>query len=206
MPVVLEKEIVSSVSVCLWHISETEDFFWEYLKLSDTDANAIRQCKLRSRRLEKLACRAALSHLLQNSCVNVQYDQHGKPVIAGFHISFSHSKNVVAVAVSTRSALGIDIEPVQERILSLYSKFLNDEECRKFDVTDKKQLHFCWGAKEAIYKYCGGNVSDYVNHITLDDYSKNEGLGRFMMNEQWVEMNLSAIEWNQYLMVIAYKR
>lgn len=204
MPIVLEKEIVSSVSVCVWHISETEDFFWEYLKLSDADASIIRQHKLSSRRLEKLACRAALAHLLKTPHVNVSYDQQGMPSIAGFHISFSHSKKAVAVAISSQHRLGIDIEPVKDTILSLYSKFLNEMECQHFDVTDRRLLHFCWGAKESIYKYCGGNVSDYVNHIVVDTYSEKCGKGRLWMDKQWEKIDLVTLEWEQYLIVLAY--
>lgn len=167
MPVLFRNQEITSVSVCVWHITETEDFFSRSLLLTEADRQQILQCKLPSRRLERFACRAALAHLLGSNEVAITYTPQGQPALPGYHLSFSHCRTHVAVALSPRCPVGIDIERVQDRITQLFPKFLSAEECAALEVTSKQQLHRYWGAKEAMYKCCGGNITSYTNHIAL---------------------------------------
>lgn len=202
MPVIFEKQIESSVSVCVWQITETEDFFWQLLSLAPTDGDNIKSCHAASLRLEKLACRAALAHILKNTSINLSYSPEGQPKIDGRYISFSHCHTHVAVAVSPTAPVGIDIESIQDRILKLYSKFLNESEIKQFDVTDKNQLYFCWSAKEAIYKWTAGKVHDFVNHISIAQ--KNDSyVGKAFLNDQWFDVPLYQFDVDGKMLVVA---
>lgn len=173
MPAVLYKVINSSVSICVWQITETEEFFFKFLQLSPDDEKYIKSFTLPKRRLEKLACRAALATLLQSNRIEVLYDQQGAPQIADNQVSFAHSPTHVAVAVAKNGKIGIDIEPIKNRILNLYPKFLSHTELLNVDVSQCTDLHFYWGAKEAMYKYCNGNCTDYQNGLQVVGNYKN---------------------------------
>lgn len=166
MSVLSIHQCIPSVSYCIWQITEAEGFFWERLQLHPEDEAAIRQLKLPSRRLERLACRAALAQLLPSTPLHISYLPNGRPVMEGHHLSFSHCKELSAAAIAP-FPVGIDIEPISERILKLYSRIVNQQEMKYFDISNPTHLHLCWGAKEAIYKYLPQLPSDYLNDITL---------------------------------------
>ena len=167
MPVLSICKSDTSVSYCIWQITETEAFFWQELKLLPEDAAAIRALQLPVRRLERLACRAALSTLLPRPITAVTYSPDGAPRTPDMCMSFSHCKNYVAVAIAPRP-VGIDIEPVAERILNLYPKFLSNTEQADFNVADASQLHLCWGAKEACFKCIPNASHDFLCDIRIE--------------------------------------
>ena len=153
----LQQTIDASLSIEVWRFEESEAFFWSELALGEADAAAIRSLRLERRRLERLACRMALMDLLRSFSLSTDlkgltYDEHGKPQLGNLHISFSHSGNYAAVALSTECPVGIDIEVMGERVGRLYQRFLNEEELAECNTSDLSQLHYYWGAKEAIYK------------------------------------------------------
>lgn len=166
----LQQKIDASLSIEVWHFEESEAFFWSELPLGAEDAAAIRSLRLERRRLERLACRMALLDLLRALSLtpdlrNLSYDEHGKPHLGDLHISFSHSGNYAAVAISTECPVGIDIEVLGERVGRVYQRFLNKKELSECDTADLSQLHYYWGAKEAIYK--ATRVDDPFEGITI---------------------------------------
>lgn len=157
----------TSVSYCIWQITETEAFFWQNVTLLPEDAASIRALKLPVRRLERLACRAALATLLPRPVTEVTYSPDGAPQTAGFHLSFSHCKNFAAAAIAP-FPVGIDVEQISERILKLHPKFVNESEQAIFDVNDQKQMYLCWGAKEAIYKCIRHAPYNFLQDMRLE--------------------------------------
>lgn len=175
MPVIFQNEIDSSVSLCVWHITETEESLFQGLMLNKEDVAHIEALKLPKRRLEKLACRRALAHLLHHEKVLIQYDENGQPHIENGHISFSHSDHYAAVVYSPDRRVGIDIEDIGTRILALHKYFLTAEEEALHDISDTLTLHKLWGAKEAIYKLLGGGALDFHNDIIINDKNIQSG-------------------------------
>ncbi|MBO4482037.1 MAG: 4'-phosphopantetheinyl transferase superfamily protein [Bacteroidales bacterium] len=169
MPVIYQHETDSSVSVCVWHITETEESLLQGLVLDEADAQHIASQKLPKRRLEKLACRQALAHLLQTEKVSIQYTPSGQPRLESGHISFSHSDHYAAVAYSPTLRVGIDIETIGSRILALHKYFLTAEETDLHDISNSLTLHQLWGAKEALYKLSGDEKLDFHNDILIKD-------------------------------------
>ena len=175
MPVIYQHETDSSVSVCVWHITETEESLFQGLVLDKEDEAHIADLKLPKRRLEKLACRRALAHLLQQKKVAIRYNDDGQPYLESGHISFSHSDHYAAVAYSPTLRVGIDIETIGTRILALHKYFLTAEEEALHDLTDSMTLHKLWGAKEAMYKLSGGGPLDFHNSILIQDKEIGSG-------------------------------
>jgi len=173
MSILLKTQISENISVAVWQIAETEVFFYDFLKLLPEDEWRIKNCKLQKVRLQKLACRAALAELLGSSKIEISYTSTGQPQIKNYHISFSHTKTSVAVALSN-TPVGIDIEELTPRILPLYPRFMSEQEMATCDVTNLKDLYYYWCAKEAMYKWFVKKNIDFINDLQV---IKNEKKG-----------------------------
>jgi phosphopantetheinyl transferase len=171
MPLVLQKEIEPNISVGVWQIIETEDFFYDSLKLLPCDENRIKNVKLQKVRLQKLACRATLAELLGNNEIGITYTEYGQPLLKNHHLSFSHTKDTVAVALS-KKPVGIDIEEVTPRILPLFTRFMSEKEVTDNDTNNLIELYYYWCAKEAMYKwYAKGNL-DFIEDLQVNKIEK----------------------------------
>ena len=165
MPLIFKQNIDSCVTVGVWKINETEIELWEGLLLSETDKNAILSLPLAKRRLERIACRKVLASLLTRNEVIIEYGVNGEPLTEGFHISFSHSGEMIAVAISKQTLVGIDIEKIQDKITALHSKFVSENELTPQELNNRESITRVWTAKEAVYKLFSGAVPDFKEHI-----------------------------------------
>jgi len=195
VPLILSKKINQNVSIAVWQIAETEDFFYHSLLLLPEDESKIRNIKLQKVRLQKLACRAALAQLLGNNKVEITYSETGQPLLKGHYISFSHTVNSSAAALST-IPVGIDIEEVTPRILKLYPRFMSEKEIFNSDVTELKNLYYFWCAKEAMYKWYGLKNLDFIENLLV---LKNEKKG-IIKNKHTLQLTDFCID-NKYIVV-----
>ncbi len=109
--------------------------------------------------------------------IRIAYTSNGKPFIAGqeeLHISISHSANLIAVYLSEKQPVGIDIEQENKVILKATSHFINAAEALTFPEPDIAQLHLIWGAKEAIFKHYAGKFTELENEVTVEKIANNE--------------------------------
>jgi len=171
--ILLKKQISQNLSVAVWQITETEDGLLNSLQLCPEDKASICSIKLQKVRLQKLACRAALAELLGSNEIGISYTEKGQPIIKAFHISFSHTINTVAVALS-KNPVGIDIEELTPRIVSLYPRFMSKDEIAACNLNNLKELYYFWCAKEAMYKWFADKNLDLINDLQV---FKNENKG-----------------------------
>jgi phosphopantetheinyl transferase len=171
--VLIKQSISQNIHIAVWQIVENEEFFWDFLRLHANDEAKIRSIKLESVRLQKLACRAALAKLLGTNEIEITYSETGQPQIKGHYISFSHTKNTVAVALAD-IPVGIDIEELSPRILRLYSRFMSEEEMSACDLNNLQDLYYYWCAKEAMYKWFAEKNLDFIEDLQV---FKNENRG-----------------------------
>ena len=165
MPFIFKQNIDSCATVGVWKISETETELWEGLLLSEADKKAILSLSLAKRRVERIACRKILALLLSQNEIIIEYGPNGEPLTNGFYISFSHSAEMVAVAVSKQSLVGIDIEKIQDKIVALHPKFVSEHELTLEERNNKEAITRVWTAKEAVYKLFAGAVPDFKAQI-----------------------------------------
>jgi len=165
MPFVFKQNIDSDATVGVWKITETEMELWKGLSLSETDKNAILSLPLAKRRLERIVCRKILASLLQQNEIIIHYGKNGEPLMDGFYISFSHSGEMVAVAVSASNPVGIDIEKIQDKIIALQSKFVAENELTLEEMKNREAITRIWTAKEAVYKLFSGATPDFKEQI-----------------------------------------
>jgi phosphopantetheinyl transferase len=173
MPIILKKQISQNISVAVWQIAETEEYFYNSLYLLPEDESQIKNIKLQKVRLQKLACRAALAELLGSNEVGITYTENGQPQLKNHYISFSHTEKTVAVALAS-TPVGIDIEEITPRILPLYPRFMSPKEIETCDVKNLNDLYYFWCAKEAMYKWHAMKNLDFIEDLFVD---KNEKKG-----------------------------
>lgn len=104
-----------------------------------------------TRQKEWLTTRVLLTEMLQKRRI-ISYSAHGKPFIKGskLNLSISHSRNFVAIIISSQYYPGVDIEHVSARVANVRHKFLNETEqawCSSLPL-----MTACWSAKEAVFK------------------------------------------------------
>jgi len=171
--IIFKNQISQTVSVAVWQIAETEEYFLNSLKLLPEDKATLSSIKLPQVRLQKLACRAALAELLGRNEIGITYSETGQPFLKGHCISFSHTKDTVAVALAT-IPVGIDIENLTPRILPLYPRFMSQEEIAGCDIHNLQELYYFWCAKEAMYKWFALKNLDFIEDLQV---IKNENKG-----------------------------
>ena len=146
-----------------WHLNQVKLFENELLSY-----NALIN---QSRKNEFLGIR-----FLRNSSnhdFEICYQASGKPFFnnSSLHISISHSKNFVALAVSTHP-IGIDIEECHERILKIRDRFLNAEEKKIFDLKSLYDLTVAWCIKESLFKLNSENKINIQHEDVQLDHRK----------------------------------
>lgn len=105
---------------------------------------------------QSLSVRLALQELLKQlglPIVLLVKDENGRPFLKNdnLHISFSHTRYLVSVALSTAFQVGIDIETTRPQLAVVQSKILTKEESEHVgNSLDKLAIYWC--AKEALYK------------------------------------------------------
>ncbi|MBO5974926.1 MAG: 4'-phosphopantetheinyl transferase superfamily protein, partial [Paludibacteraceae bacterium] len=125
--------------------------------------------------LEVLAERLLLKELCGES--NFQHMESGKPFLdsGDMRISFSHTKNFVALIVSKECEVGIDIEYPSDRVCRVKDRFLSSVEQSTFD-DDAKKILLAWCAKEALYKVLNTPMLDFARQLQIQEFEvKTEG-------------------------------
>lgn len=177
----------------IWDIAEPEAWFREQLLLYPAELRQLSEIKGR-RRQEWLAARQ-LIHQMSGRTTRGAFvkDEYGKPHLdhSEWHISISHSHGLAA-AFASPFLCGIDIQFIVPKITRLAHKFLRTEEAAcVVDEHQLDQLHFFWGAKEALYKAYGRKKLDFKEHIHITpfDYLGNEGRTKGKVVKDDVEIN-----------------
>lgn len=118
-------------------------------------AQRVASFKSEHRRLEWLATRALLHHVLGQEAT-LDYLPSGRPVLvdADEEVSITHSGPLVALAIAPAGLeIGIDLESNLERAYRLMPRYLSDDEQAAL-VHHPDDAALLWCAKEAIYKLC----------------------------------------------------
>ncbi|MGI2257419.1 4'-phosphopantetheinyl transferase family protein [Candidatus Cardinium hertigii] len=112
----------------------------------------------KNRMRQSLAVRIALCCLLEKlnlPILRLAKNEQGSPILdnSSFYLSFTHTRYLAAVGLSTASPIGIDIEMIKSNLHTIQKKYLNGEEIESANGSLEK-LAIYWSAKEALYKCC----------------------------------------------------
>ena len=172
MPVIVQKSISNNISLSIWSIEESLDFFLSNLRLTKNCEQ--RLDKLRSDEMKKqfLAVRK-LIQLNGISLDSLSYSSEGIPFLnTEKNISISHTKGFSAIAISPKP-VGIDIQDFRDKILNISTKFINSEEIDLIDPSSIKELTLVWCIKEATYKVHRKPGLDFKDEIKIQSISNN---------------------------------
>jgi len=111
---------------------------------------------------------------LNNFSFEYTENQRPKFKYSDIDFSISYSQNIIAIAVSTKSRIGVDIELLEPSIISkkVAYEFMNDKELTTFIELNKsdriKYFYEIWTAKESLLKARGDglctNPKDIINN------------------------------------------
>lgn len=186
----IRKDVKENYILGLWKIEEPSEELIAML-----DEQEFSQLKAiagisESRLLERVVTRILLANLLNQPKVSISYHPNGKPYLDTneLNISISHTKGYVAVILSKKEHLGIDIEYISERVKRVRSKFISESE---FIEPQCEVLHLLlhWSAKETMYKAIGQDGVDLKENLHIEKFMPaNEGV--FCANETFTNKKL----------------
>lgn len=142
----------------VWHITESESELRQLTTLSEGDEAYLKTISHPEKRLQTLSCRALLQQLCK--VYGIRYQgvtkdaETGKPYLNGsdWHTSFSHCRSMSTAIIHRESPVGIDVELIQDKFLTVQSKFMSEAEMA-WAENDQTRIGIMWSAKEAMYKY-----------------------------------------------------
>ncbi|MFY8003855.1 MAG: 4'-phosphopantetheinyl transferase family protein [Chitinophagaceae bacterium] len=159
MPLVEHLQYEHDTQMVIWQITEPETYFLETVQPQ-------RVIQHPNQRLQHIAGRFLLTYLQPQFPVNdIQIGINKKPYLPhnSLFFSISHTSAYVAAIISNEVGVGIDVERVSERVLTVQHKFLHTNEAaliqqlEKANFLQQQMATLIWCAKEAIYKWWGSS-------------------------------------------------
>ncbi len=193
-------------SIIVWHSTEPLAELLENARLSVSEHAKWSTFLSNARKREWLTVRNAIQLLLPgNSAEAIQYDENGKPKLADKSISISHSNDFIAVMVSEKGNIGIDIEEIGTRIERLSQKFLSQNE-KQYGYSSKhiEKLHVMWGAKEVLFKiHSIGNLIFITDLLVHPFIYTGSGVVQASILKKGFEKDYSVnyLQMNDYMLV-----
>jgi phosphopantetheinyl transferase len=165
--------ITESTLLGVWKIEETREELLSMLQHHGWVRN-INSVKAESRVLEILAARVLFKELSGEE-KEVFYNSSGKPFLTdgSFHISISHTRGYVGVALNKEKSVGLDLEQISEKIYKVRSRLISP--CEYIDK-DNELIHLLlhWSAKEAMIKFLDIDGIDICKHLLIDRFIPHE--------------------------------
>lgn len=171
MPELLRKKIDDHSMYALWNITESVGELLGMIRLNKAEQELFSSFVAESRQKQWLAYRILVRSLLLPAHYPVEYDEAGKPYLAGpgIHISVTHSGHLAAVILSSAGRAGIDLEAVKPKIERVKERYLSPEELSGIGGPEAHDiLTLAWCAKEALYKLYGHQGLDFREEMRLD--------------------------------------
>lgn len=174
MAMVYLRELDRDVRFAIWRIEENPEDLIGRLQLDDREKQVLAGFHKGKRTLHWLATRVLLRHMLDTpGYIDCPSDENGKPYLANFpqKISLTHSYEYVAVMMSERGEVGIDLEIIKPKILRIAKKFMKPDELFFLENLEQESkilhLYACWCAKEAVYKLQGNKGVSFREDMTV---------------------------------------
>lgn len=162
--------ITDSTYLGIWKIEESREELLSSLSHQEW-VELIYSIKSPSRILEILAARILLKELTGEE-KQVKYTASGKPYLVdeSYHISVSHTRGYVAVAVNKAMRLGLDIEQISEKIRKVRSRLISESE---YVDENNELIHLLlhWSAKEAMFKFLDMEGVDFRKHLFVEKFT-----------------------------------
>ncbi len=158
-------------SIVLWQIAESEGELMSEINLSKSDESRYHSFTKELKRKEFLAVRHSVKNIFGETR-QLLYNSEGKPFLEnGPHISVSHTKGFAGVIVSSKQAVGIDLELEREQIARIAPKFIRPAEEKSLHAKETlAHLTHYWGAKECLVKITGNRKLDFIKQLHVQPF------------------------------------
>lgn len=183
------------IRVVVWHVTEEYEELLGMLPDADSVQNeAEQQFSSEFRRVEWTAVRVLLYTVLDRQ-VHISYNEQGAPMLPdyeGLHISISHTKGYVAIALSETAVVGIDVEQIERlnnnqfddkekmpRVEKVRNRFMRGDEYAETLVG--MLLH--WSAKETVFKVLGREGVDFQDEMKVQPFDETQYEGDFQLED-----------------------
>ncbi|MDH8702212.1 4'-phosphopantetheinyl transferase [Dysgonomonadaceae bacterium PH5-43] len=144
------------------------------------------ETKCEARRVEKLTVRY-LIYMLLGEHKKITYNENGRPLLHdnSYNISISHTKGYVAVALSKKHEVGIDIEFISTRVKNIQSRFMSDVELKNISTSNPvTHLLLHWSAKESLFKRLNYKDINFISELEIQPFvPKINQWAKFMARE-----------------------
>ena len=171
---IIYKKNNTDFSIAIWQITESMSKLLKDFELNKNEKSEFGKFKNKQRRLQWLVSRILINKLLNvTEKIVVVYDEYGKPHLLNseYKISISHSRNYVAIILSKKYNIAIDIEIHESRIEKISKKFLNQSELKYLNSEYKiEQMYIIWCAKESLYKLYSIGGLDFRKNILVKPF------------------------------------
>lgn len=177
MSITHQVSINSTLSYCIWKIEESEEELLDILHLNSIELADFQRAKVPAKRLEWLAARNALKHLVSPyGQFFLIKDEFGKPHLdrGDIQVSMSHANGYGAAAIQHHKPVGIDIELERPQIKRIAKKFLHEKE-KEWCAEEVEDLTKIWGAKEALYKLHGRTQLIFAEQLLIHPFDQQKG-------------------------------
>lgn len=162
--------ITESTLIGIWKIEESRQELLSLLSHHEWIQN-IYTIKSESRVLEILSVRILIKELTGEE-KEVCYNKSGKPSLLdnSYHISVSHTKEYVAVAINKEKHIGLDIEYISDKIKRVQSRIIAS--CEYIDK-EHELIHLLlhWSAKEAMFKFIDIEGVDFLKNLFISSFT-----------------------------------
>jgi phosphopantetheinyl transferase (holo-ACP synthase) len=124
----------------------------------------------------------------------ILYNKDGKPLLTDSDdfISISHSQSYIGILKAPFN-VGLDIEEVNERILKIRKRFLNEEEQVLFG-SSIENLTIAWTLKEAMFKLNERKGIDFRKELLVVEKTEFGYLGMMLDIDGWRTVKLKSLQ------------
>ena len=204
MPFLKEIIINEDTKIKLWKVTLGEI---NPKELNKYDKILFRLRKNNTLKEQFLAIRKMIA--IENSDYIISYDQYGKPSLnSEFNISISHSDQIVALLLSKKKNIGIDVQQVKDKIYNVQKKFLNKKELQNNDkIKDLDLLTKIWTSKEAIYKSINMKNVSFSKNLFIDTKNEksNKCFGYFFKKNIKMKFMINYFNLENYILTYVFR-
>lgn len=213
MPLLYHDWVNKGLQLGLWQISESAEELVSLLFLNKEEFDTLESYKSISRRKQWLSYRALIRNMVKTDFIyRIHYDKHKKPFLVNPQrsISVSHCSSYSAVLISDKLDVnhGVDIEPIEAKILRVIDRFLNPSEEKEWEKEKNlsKAVAY-WSMKEALFKAYGKSGLTLKENIRIEAFdicTKNSIVGYIKDNNKTTKYYLQFRQFNGLMIAIAF--
>lgn len=160
--------------------------------ITDKEKLLLNSISNENRKQEFIQTRRLRNETIGNA--EILYNEAGKPLLTDSDdfISISHSQSYIGILKAPFN-VGLDIEEVNERILKIRKRFLNDEEQVLFG-SSIENLTIAWTLKEAMFKLNERKGIDFRKELLVVEKTEFGYLGMMLDIDGWRTVKLKSLQ------------